>query len=109
MQQLYAVDRWGSKLTTLAFTTRRSIHRSRSSGARAAIVLCAVLTVAPALVLAETQVRGNPQSVTLTVKNSSIAEILAVLGDRFGVRYSSSTNLEKRLSGTYTGTLQQVV
>jgi hypothetical protein len=104
--QLCAADSWRSKLTS---TAQCSPHGACLSGTQAAIVLSVMLAFAPASVLAETQVRGNLEAVIVNVQNSSIAEILAALSNRFGVRYRSSANLEKRISGTYTGSLQQVV
>jgi len=68
-----------------------------------------MLSVAPTSVLADAQVRGTPETLTVSIENSSVAEILVVLSNRFGIRYRSSAHLEKRLSGTYTGSLQQVI
>jgi hypothetical protein len=93
----------------LTSTAQCSPHGTCLSGTQTAIVLSVMLAFAPASVLAETQVRGSLEAVTVNVQNSSIAEILAALNNRFGVRYRSSANLERRVSGTYTGSLQQVV
>jgi hypothetical protein len=83
--------------------------RSPSFSAWAAIVLGVGLAVAPTLALAEAQVRGNPRAVTVEANNASVEEILVALADAFNVQFRSSANLEKRLTGTYQGTLQQVV
>jgi hypothetical protein len=78
------------------------------SSAPTAIALVA-LTIAPSLALAETQVRGKPDAVSVEAQNSSIEEILVALSNSFDVRFRSSAKLEKRLTGTYHGSLQQVM
>jgi hypothetical protein len=65
--------------------------------------------VAPALAFAEAQIRGNPNAVSVEAKDASVEEILVALTNAFDVQFRSSANLEKRLTGTYEGTLQQVV
>jgi hypothetical protein len=42
-------------------------------------------------------------------QNASVKEILIALADAFEVQFKSSSNLDKRLTGTYEGTLQQAV
>jgi hypothetical protein len=89
-------------------------NRSSSFYAWAAIVLgvglaVAGLALAPTLAFAEAQVRGNPNAVSVEAKDASVEEILVALSDAFDVHFRSSANLEKRLTGTYVGTLQQVV
>ena len=58
---------------------------------------------------AEAQVRGNPNAVSVEAKDATVEEILLALADAFDVHFRSSANLEKRLTGTYEGTLQQVL
>ena len=84
-------------------------NRSPSFSAWAAIVLGVGLAVAPTLGFAETQVRGNPNAVSVEAKDASVEEILVALTNAFDVHFRSSANLEKKLTGTYEGTLQQVV
>jgi hypothetical protein len=72
-------------------------------------VVAAMLLAAPAPVLAAVQVSGNPQAVRIEAQNTSIADILAALGRDFGVKYTSSTDLDRQITGTYEGPLQRVL
>lgn len=76
---------------------------------RAAATLAAALAITTASALAAAQVSGNPQAVSITAQNTSIEEILSVLSHEFSVHYTSSVNLERRLTGTYHGSLQRVL
>jgi hypothetical protein len=76
---------------------------------RAAATLATALAITPASALAAAQVSGNPQAVSITAQNTSIEEILSVLSHEFSVHYNSSVNLERRLTGTYQGSLQRVL
>jgi hypothetical protein len=78
-------------------------------GARIAVLLGAALAVAPAPVLAEMQVSGSAEAVTIQAGDASLEEILAALNRAFGVRYELSVNLDKSLSGTYEGSLPEVL
>jgi hypothetical protein len=65
--------------------------------------------VAPAPVLAEMQVSGTPKAVRIEARDARLEEILAALNRAFGVHYQLSVNLDKRLTGTYEGSLPQVL
>src|ERR1039458_7739685 len=78
-------------------------------GARVAIVLGVAAALAPGSALAELQVGGSPQAVSIDAQNTSIKEILDALGKTFGVHFQSSANLEKQLTGTYEGSLPRVL
>jgi hypothetical protein len=73
------------------------------------IALGFAAAIAPTMVLAEVQVRGNPSAVNVVAQNASIEEILISLSSAFDVKLRSSANLEKQLTGTYRGSLQQVL
>jgi hypothetical protein len=73
------------------------------------LLLGAALAVAPAPVFAEMQVSGTPKAVTIEARDAPLEEILAALNRAFGVHYQVSVNLDKRLSGTYEGSLPQVL
>jgi hypothetical protein len=75
----------------------------------AAIALGIALAIAPTWARAETQVHGTPQAVVVEAQNATIEEILVALTDTFKVQFKSAANLDKRLTGTYQGTLQQAV
>jgi hypothetical protein len=81
---------------------------SPTFGFLAAIVFSAVVTI-PAPVLAEIQVRGNPEAVTIEARDTSVEEILAALSRAFDMDYQSSIDLDKRLYGTYVGPLSRVL
>ena len=76
---------------------------------RAAILLGAALAITPTPVLAEMQVRGSPEAVRIEARDTPVEEILAALSRAFGMHYQVSVNLDKRLSGTYVGSLRRVV
>jgi hypothetical protein len=78
-------------------------------GARVAIVLGVAAALAPTSALAELQVGGSPQAVSIDAQNTSIKEILDALGKTFGVHFQSSANLDKQLTGTYEGSLPRVL
>jgi hypothetical protein len=71
--------------------------------------VAAMLIAAPAPVLAAAEVSGNPQAVRIEAQNTSVADILAALGRDFGVKYTSSTDLDRPITGTYEGPLQRVL
>jgi hypothetical protein len=74
-----------------------------------AIVLGIALAILPISVRAETKVRGTPQAVVVEVQNASVEEVLVALTDIHKVRFRSAANLDKRVTGTYQGTLRQAV
>src|ERR1700722_11870639 len=75
----------------------------------AAIALGIALAIAPTWARAETQVHETPQAVVVEAQNATIEEILGALTDTFKVQFKSAANPDKRLPGTYQGTLQQAV
>jgi hypothetical protein len=86
-------------------------NRRGASSLRApmTIALGFASAIAPTLVLADVQVRGNPGAVSVVAQDASIEEILLNLSSAFDVKLRSSANLEKQLTGTYRGSLQQVL
>src|SRR5262245_1567071 len=76
---------------------------------RAALLLSAAAAIAPTPALAEMQVRGSPDAVRIEARDAPVEEILAGLSRAFGMHYQLSTTLDKRLSGTYVGSLRRVV
>jgi hypothetical protein len=55
------------------------------------------------------QVEKQKDVVTLTVRDASITEVLAALGARLRLRIDASWGLDEVVSGTYQGSLQQVI
>jgi hypothetical protein len=82
---------------------------SPAHAASAAIVLGVALAAAPTAALADAQVRGSPEAVTIEATNTSVEEVLKALGGAFDVHYRSSANLQARLTGHYEGSLQRVM
>lgn len=78
-------------------------------GMRAAILLGAAFAIGSTPVRAEMQVRGSPEAVRIDVRDAPVEEVLAALSRTFGMHYQLSTKLDKRLSGTYAGSLRRVV
>jgi|SRR5215468_3012203 len=83
--------------------------RSGSPATGAAIMFGVALAAAPTTALADAQVRGSPEAVSIEAKNSSVEEILGALSSTFDLHYRSSASLERRLSGNYEGSLQSVM
>jgi hypothetical protein len=96
-------------LTKLTLTALPIRCGSPTPAARAAIALGVALAAAPTAALAEAQVRGSPEAVTIEAINTSVEEVLKALGGAFDVHYRSSANLQARLTGHYEGSLQRVM
>jgi hypothetical protein len=59
--------------------------------------------------LAQTTITGAEDDLTVEARDSSVQEVLAALGARFGLRYRNITALDRRIDGIYEGSLHQVV
>jgi hypothetical protein len=77
--------------------------------ALAAITVGVAVATVPTSVLAEAQIRGTVEAVSVETKNSSLKEVLAALSDAFDVHYRSVTDLERQINGTYSGSLEKVL
>jgi SPOR domain len=93
-------------MTGLELTAR---CKTANVSAVTAVALAVALTIVPICVRAETKVRGTPQAVVVETQNASVEEVLVALSDIFKIRFQSATKLDKRLTGTYKGTLQHAV
>jgi len=96
------------KLISSAIVPVRNIGSPRLA-LRAAIVLGVALAIAPTPALAEIQVRGSPEAVTIEARDTSVEEILEALSHAFDMDYQSSVDLDKPLNGTYVGPLSRVL
>lgn len=81
-------------------------------GPRLAVTVCLIL--APALAVqsparAGSEVQGGPGDLRLSVDNASTREVLQILANSFGVTFSLPASAGRNLSGTYSGTLRQVL
>jgi len=72
-------------------------------------VLAAALAMVPAPVLAAARVSGRVEAMTVEAQDSSIQEILALLNRDFNLQYRVPVDLSSRVTGTYKGSLAQVV
>jgi hypothetical protein len=59
--------------------------------------------------LAQTTITGAEDDLTVEARGSSVQEVLAALGTKFGLRYRNIAALDRRIDGTYEGSLHQVV
>jgi hypothetical protein len=72
-----------------------------------AILLAALLHAHS--VRAEVRIAGGPNAVQVETRDAPIEEVLAALGKSFGLHYRSTASLNRRVTGTFEGPLQQVV
>ena len=58
---------------------------------------------------ADVSVQGTPEAVQVEAKNASIEEVLGALRDAFGLNHQSDIPLGRQVSGTYQGSLSDVL
>ena len=58
---------------------------------------------------ADVSVQGTPEAVQVEAKNASIEEVLGALRDAYGLNYQSDIPLGRQVSGTYQGSLSDVL
>jgi len=58
---------------------------------------------------AETRLGGDRGALTLAASNASVEEVLKSLGERFALRYRAGVPLERRLNGSYSGSLHRLL
>ncbi|WP_156964511.1 hypothetical protein [Methylocapsa aurea] len=83
----------------------------------AARILPVLLSVLAAMLIhghagsarSETLVAGEPDAVRLEAREASVEEALNALGETFDLRYRTSADLKRGISGAYTGSIQHVV
>jgi hypothetical protein len=73
------------------------------------LIAFAVLLVTSVSSFGETQIRGDVQAVSVVAQDARVDEVLSALSDRFSVRFQSSADLDKRVTGTFEGPLAQVI
>src|SRR5262249_37714668 len=100
---------WEDKLTRSTLIASPIRGSSATLTSRAAIMLGVALATAPTAALADAQVRGSPEAVTIEARNTSVEEILKALSGAFDVHYRSSANLQMRVTGNYEGSLHRVM
>src|SRR5215211_5079700 len=73
----------------------------------AAILLAGVLHAHSAC--ADVNVAGSSEALQLQTHDAPVQEVLAALNASFGLRYRGVADLDRRISGTYQGSLARVV
>jgi hypothetical protein len=79
------------------------------AGILSMIVAVAIFAVVPMAGHAETRVTGNAQELNVESNDTVLEEVLATLGTSFNLHYRSTIDLNQSISGTYKGSLRQVV
>ena len=88
----------------------RSLFRTPKPRVLMASILLAIFVHALSIsARAEVQVTGESDAIQVEAKEASVEELLTALRKAYGLQYWSSANLSRSVSGTYAGSLQQVV
>jgi hypothetical protein len=81
----------------------------RTLGFVLAALIAVVLSAMPAPASAKIEIEGRSDALRLEAQDASLEEVLAALSAKFNLTYSSEPELDRTVSGAYSGTLQQVV
>jgi hypothetical protein len=57
----------------------------------------------------EVRVAGHKEAVQVEARDATVQEVLAALNASFGLQYRGVASLDRRISGTYEGSLQWLV
>ena len=70
-----------------------------------------LLSAVPTFAHAETHVGGEPAALRVEARNATLQEVLTALRSSFGLKIqaSTSTDLNRSVSGTYNGSLREVI
>jgi type II secretory pathway component GspD/PulD (secretin) len=74
-----------------------------------AISAFGLLSTAPMFAQAETHVAGKPAALRVDAQNASLQEVLTALRTSFGLQYRISTDFNRSVSGSYNGSLREVI
>jgi type II secretory pathway component GspD/PulD (secretin) len=74
-----------------------------------AILAFGLLSTVPTFARAETHISGKPDAFRMEVRNATLQEVLTDLRSSFGLQYKISTGLNRSVSGTYNGSLREVI
>src|SRR3954469_22183043 len=91
---------------------RRSTHTSTLRRIRGRVLVAAVLlagSLHAQSVCADVRVTGAPEAIRLEAHDAPGREVLAALNASFGLRYRGDAGVDRRISGTYQGSLARVV
>lgn len=70
---------------------------------------CFAVAAIPAIAQAEVHVSGKADAVKVEAAGSTVQELLDALREAYGIRYQSSANLSRTLSGKFSGPLPYVL
>lgn len=79
----------------------------RSALSTAAILAGVLVWLSPALPAADTE--GQRENMQLNADNASMGEILQALSSRFSLTYRLPANINRTITGSYRGSLRQVL
>jgi hypothetical protein len=84
---------------------------TRIRNAVLAISAFGLLSTVPTLAHAEIHVGGEPAALRVEAQNATLQEVLTALRSSFGLKIqaSTSTDLNRSVSGTYNGSLREVI
>jgi hypothetical protein len=89
---------------------RSSIPRRRAAFGLTAVLLPGIIVaVMSSTSDAEVKVAGNAATVRVTVSRDSISDVLSAVTATLKVRYRTSVPLDTVISGTYSGSLDEVM
>jgi len=74
-----------------------------------AISALGLLSAVPTIARGETHVAGDLAALRVEAQSATLQEVLAALNASFGLQYRTSTDLNRSVSGTYNGTLREVI
>src|SRR5438445_7461094 len=87
----------------------RAALRCRRACAAAALIT-AVVAILPAYsVRAEVRVSGTAEALRIEARDAAVADVLSALNASLGLQFRSSAPLERRVSGTFAGSLRRVL
>jgi hypothetical protein len=81
----------------------------RSFGISAAVLIGLLGAGTPKTAQGEVKVEGTVAAVRVATTQDTIAGVLSAFATTFDVRYRTSVPLDRVLSGSYTGSLRQVI
>jgi hypothetical protein len=73
------------------------------------IIVIAAFAAIPKTAWAETRITGEPRELSLEAYDTTLQEVLTALSSSFGLQYRTSTDLNRNISGTYKGSLREVI
>jgi hypothetical protein len=94
---------------TQGTVSQSSLPRRRFSDWRARAAVIAVVIVTTGTVHAEVRVNGDAGAVQVDATRSNVAEVLSALETAYGLRVNTTSALERPVSGTFTGSLAQLL